>query len=94
MSVVAEYKVARPLKWMGEKYERGDTISRDRILANENVGEARLGSLQRTGFIVPANRPLAKMTKAELVDYGREVGAEVDPNMVKADLVAEIEGVL
>ena len=94
MAVAEKYRVLRPFKWMGVPYVRDDSISRETILKEKQVGESRLGSLQRTRFIEVAGRSLADMTKTELVDYGREVGAEVDPNMVKKDLVAAIEGVL
>ena len=75
---------------MGQQYERGDAISRTAFLKETQVGKARLGAMQRTGFISIV-RPLDGMTKPELVDYGREVGAEVDPNMLKDDLIAAIE---
>jgi hypothetical protein len=93
MAVAEQYRVKKPLKWLGVSYDRGDSIGRDTILADERVGISRLGSLQRTGFIEldPVTRPLDKMTKADLVDYGREVGADVNPNMVKADLVVAIQ---
>jgi hypothetical protein len=96
MAVAEKYRVVRPLKWRGVSYDRGDSISRDTILADEQVGVSRLGSLQRTGYISldPETRPLDKMTKADLVDYGREVGADVNPNMVKADLISAIQGEL
>ena len=90
---VVEYKARRGFKWLGVSYERGDRISRDTLLADEQVGESRLGSMQRNGFFEPVNRPVDKMTKTELVEYGREVGAEVHPNMNKADLTEAIEGV-
>ena len=91
---VAEYKARRGFKWRGVSYERGDTISRATFLADKAVGVSRLGSMQRTGYIEPVNRPVAGMTKTDLVAYGREVGADVNPNMNKADLTSAIEGVL
>jgi hypothetical protein len=94
MTVVAEYKARRGFKWLGVSYERGDTLSRDTFLKDTQVGESRLGSMQRTGYIEPVNRPISKMTKADLLSYGREVGADVNPNMNKTDLVSAIEGVL
>ncbi len=93
MAVAEKYRVDRGFKWMGQRYERGDAISRATFLKNKQVGESRLGSMQRTGFI-SISRPLDTLTKAELVDYGREVGAEVDPNMLKDDLIAAIESEL
>jgi hypothetical protein len=93
MAVAEKYRVDRGFKWMGVPYERGDSISRATFLKNKQVGESRLGSMQRTGFI-SISRSLDGMTKPELVDYGREVGAEVDPNMLKDDLVAAIESEL
>jgi len=36
-------------------------------------------------------RDLTKMTKPDLVEFGRTIGADVDPNMVKKVLVAAIE---
>ncbi len=78
---------------MGVQYERGDAISRATFLKEKQVGKTRLGAMQRTGFISIA-RSVDGMTKPELVDYGREVGAEVDPNMLKEDLVAAIESEL
>ncbi len=93
MAVVEKYRVDRGFKWMGVKYERGDPISRTTFLTEAKVGEARLGSMQRNGFISIV-RSLDGMTKPELVDYGREVGAEVDPNMLKEDLIAAIESEL
>ena len=81
---------------MGQQYERGDAISRSAILADTQVGEARLGSMQRVGMISldPETRSLGKMTKAELVDYGREIGADVNPNMTKTVLIETIESEL
>lgn len=91
MAVAEKYRVDRGFKWMGQQYERGDSISRATFLNNKQVGKSRLGAMQRNGFISIV-RPLDSMSKADLVDYGREVGAEVDPNMLKDDLVAAIEG--
>ncbi len=91
MAVVEKYRVDKGFKWMGQQYDRGDSISRATFLQETQVGKARLGAMQRTGFI-SIERSLDTLTKAELVDYGREVGAEVDPNMLKNDLVAAIEG--
>ena len=93
MTVAVEYKARRGFKWRGVSYERGDSISRDTFLADKQVGESRLGSMQRTGYIEPVNRPISGMTKSDLVAYGREVGADVNPNMNKTDLTAAIEGV-
>ncbi len=94
MAVVSEYEFDKPTKWMGVSYGRGDRISKATILAEKQVGVSRLASLQRNGFMHPVNRPLDKMSKADLVDYGREVGADVGPNMIKADLLEAIEGEL
>ena len=96
MAVAEKYRVERDFKWMGVDYGRGDSISRDTILSDKQVGKSKLGTLQRTGFIGldPMSRPFDKMTKTDLVDYGREVGADVDQNMVKKDLIAAIEGVV
>ncbi len=91
MAVAEKYRVDRGFKWMGQQYDRGDSISRATFLKETQVGKARLGAMQRNGFISIV-RPLDGMTKPELVDYGREVGAEVDPNMLKDDLIAAIEG--
>ncbi len=90
MAVAEKYRVDKGFKWMGHQYERGDAISRATFLKETQVGAARLGAMQRTGFI-SIERSLDTLTKAELVDYGREVGAEVDPNMLKDDLIAAIE---
>ncbi len=96
MAVVDKYRVLRPLKWMGVDYVRDDVITRDTILKEQQVGVSRLASLQRTGFLEPdaATRAVDQMTKTDLVDYGREVGADVHQNMVKKDLITAIEGVL
>ena len=96
MAVAAKYRVQRDFKWMGVPYARGDSISRDTILSDVQGGKSKLGTLQRTGVsgLDTASRPLGGMTKTELVDYGREVGADVDQNMVKKDLVSAIEGVV
>ncbi len=75
---------------MGVQYDRGDSISRATFLKETQVGKAKLGAMQRNGFISIV-RSLDTLTKPELVDYGREVGAEVDPNMLKDDLIAAIE---
>ena len=90
MAVAEKYRAKRPFKFNGRRIEQGDSVDRDYIL---KVSPEKLRVLQVTGFIEldPVTRPLDKMTKADLVDYGREVGAEVNPNMVKADLVAAIE---
>lgn len=90
MAVVEKYRVDHRFKWMGRQYERGDSISRATILKEKQVGLSKLGSLQRTGFLSIV-RSLDTLTKPELVDYGQEVGAEVDPNMRKEDLIAAIE---
>ena len=90
MAVAEKYRVDRGFKWMGQQYERGDSISRATFLKETQVGKAKLGAMQRTGFISIA-RSIDTLNKAELVDYGREVGAEVDPNMRKDDLIAAIE---
>lgn len=96
MAVAEQYRVNRGFKWMGTQYERGDSISRATILSNKQVGEARLGSLQRIGHIEldPVTRPIDKMLKADLIDYGREIGAEVSQKMLKADLIEAIRGEL
>ena len=90
MAVAEKYRVDKGFKWMGHQYERGDAISRATFLKETQVGKSRLASMQRTGFI-SMMRSVDSMNKAELVDYGREVGAEVDPNMLKEDLIAAIE---
>ena len=90
MAVAEKYRVDRGFKWMGQQYDRGDSISRATFLNNKQVGKSRLGAMQRNGFI-SIIRSVDTLTKAELVDYGREVGAEVDPNMLKDDLIAAIE---
>ncbi len=96
MVVAEKYRVERRFQWMGQWYERDDPISRQTILSNRQVGESRLGSLQRNGFISldPVTRPLDQLSKKELVEYGREVGADVKPNMVKTDLLSAIRSVL
>ena len=96
MAVAEKYRVQRDFKWMGVPYSRGDSISRDTILSDEQVGKSKLGTLQRTGYIGldALSRPLDELTKTDLVDYGREVGADVNQNMVKKDLISAIEGVL
>ena len=96
MAVAEKYEVLRPMKWLGKAYEPGDAIARDTILSDKQVGASKLGTLQRVGYIRldPRTRPVDKMTKAELVDYGREIGANVSPSMVKADLIEEIERTL
>ncbi len=90
MAIVEKYRVDRGFKWMGQQYKRGDVISRATILAEKQVGKAKLGAMQRNGFFSP-DRSIDTLNKAELVDYGREVGAEVDPTMRKDDLRAAIE---
>ena len=90
MAVAEKYRVDRGFKWMGQQYERGDSISRATFLKETQVGKAKLGAMQRTGFISIV-RSIDTLNKAELVDYGREVGAEVDPNMRKDDLITAIE---
>ena len=90
MAVAEKYRVDRGFKWMGQHYERGDSISRATFLKETQVGKAKLGAMQRNGFISIV-RSIDTLNKAELVDYGREVGAEVDPNMRKDDLIAAIE---
>ncbi len=94
MAVAEKYRVDKPFKWLGQQYERGDAISRSTILSDTRVGEARLGSLQRVGFISLVDRPLSEMNKAELVDYGHEVGAKVSSNMTNAVLIKTIESEL
>ena len=92
-AVAEKYRILRPVKWMGVDYVRDDVITRATILKEKQVGVSRLASMQRQGFMEMV-RSFDTLTKAELVDYGREVGADVDQNMVKKDLIAAIEGVL
>lgn len=94
MPVAEQYRVVRDLKFNGRQFERGDSIARDYILGSPRP--EMLGTLQRTGFIEldPVTRPLDKMTKAELIDYAREVDAEVNTNMRKDDLLDAIQEVL
>lgn len=96
MPVAEKYEVLRPMKWLGKSYEPGDAIARDAILSDRQVGASKLGTLQRVGYIRldPQTRPFGKMTKAELVEYGREIGADVTQGMLKADLIEEIERTL
>lgn len=93
MPVIEKYRVRQPFKWLGTQYEAGDAISRDTILSDEQVGASKLATLQRVRFIEPdpQTRSLDKLTKAELVDYAREIGATVDPNWLKADVREAIE---
>ncbi len=93
---VEKYRVEHAMKWKGAPYARGDSLSRDMILSDIQVGKSKLATLLRLGWLVPdpVTRPLDKMTKAELVDHGRDMGVDVDQNMVKKDLIAAIEGVL
>jgi len=93
MAVAEKYRAKRPFKFNGRQIEQGDSVERDYIL---KVSPEKLRVLQVTGFIEldPVTRPIGKMSKADLVDYGREVGADVNPNMVKADLVEAIESEL
>jgi hypothetical protein len=93
MPVAEQYRVLNRFQWMGTWYDRGDAISRDAILAAGEVGMSKLGSLQRTRFIDmdPVTRPLSKLTVDELIEHGREVGAEVKRGMTKRDLVTAIE---
>ncbi len=96
MAVVEKYRVEHAMKWKGTPYARGDALSRDMILSDTQVGESKLKTLLRLGWLVPdpGTRPLNKMSNADLVDHGRDMGADVHPNMVKKDLIAAIEGVL
>ena len=93
MAVAEKYRVVRDFKFNGRQFTSGDSIARDFIV---DVAPEKLGTLQRVRFIEldPLTRPLDKMTKTELIDYGREVGAKVDHKMTKADLVEAIKGVI
>lgn len=93
MPVAEKYRALRDFKFNERKFKRGDAISRDYILS---TNPEKLGTLQRAKFIGldPLTRPLDKMTKVELVEYGREVGADVDQRMTKAELREAIKGVL
>lgn len=93
MPVVEKYRVRQSFKWLGVQYKPGDAISRETILSDANVGESKLGTLQRVRFIEPdpQTRSLDKMTKSELVEYAREVGASVDPNWRKSDVLEAIQ---
>lgn len=90
MPVAEKYRAVRNFKFAGLAFNRGDSIEREFILAKTDA--SKLGTLQRTGFIEldPVTRPLDKMTKADLIEYGREVGASVDQRMTKADLLDAI----
>lgn len=90
MAVVEKYEVLRTLKFNGRDFERGDAIDRAYIVS---VAPEKEGTLVRTGFIglAPHQRDLNKMTKAELVDFGRDIGATVDHNWRKDDLIDAIE---
>ena len=93
MAVAEKYRVDKGFKWMGHQYERGDAISRATFLKEKQIGEARLGAMQRTGFISVVE-DWRTFTNTNMVEYGREVGADVHPNMLKADLVDAIESEL
>lgn len=96
MPVVEKYRVRQSFKWLGVQYKPGDAISRETILSDKQVGESKLGTLQRVRFIEPdpQTRPLEGMSKSELVEYAREVGARVDPNWRKAEILEEIQGAI
>lgn len=91
--MIERYRVLNRFQWHGQWYERGDAISRDVILADANVGVSRLGSLQRTRFIEPdpVTRPLDKMTKAELIDHARDLGASFDASWRKSDILEAVQ---
>lgn len=93
MPVVEKYRVRQAFKWLGVQYEPGDAISRETILADAQVGVSKLGTLQRVRFIEPdpLTRPIDKMSKSDLVDYAREVGADIDPNWRKSDILEAIQ---
>lgn len=93
MPVAEAYRVLHRFQWQGRWYDRGDAISRDAILSAGEVGLSKLGSLQRTRFIDldPVTRPLDKFTVDELIEHGRELGAEVKRGMRKTDLIRAIE---
>ncbi len=88
--IVEKYRVVRDFKFNGRNFERGDAIDRSYIV---DVAPEKEGTLVRTRFIelAPEMRDLTKMTKADLVEFGRTIGADVDPNMVKSVLVDAIE---
>jgi len=88
--MVEKYRVTRDFKFNGRQFARGDAIDRAYIV---NVDPAKEGTLVRTRFIelAPHQRDLSKMTKTELVEFGRNIGATVDQNWVKADLIDAIE---
>jgi hypothetical protein len=93
MAVAEKYRVVRDFKFNGRDFQRGDAIERAYIVA---VAPEKEGTLLRTRFIelAPHQRDLSKMTKSDLVELGRTVGATVDPNWRKADLIEAIEGEL
>ena len=91
MAVAEKYRARRGFKYSGRRFEMGEPIDRSYII--NDGGETKLRVLQRAGFIEldPVTRPLDKMTKADLIEYGREVGADVQHNMTKTDLLAAIK---
>ena len=96
MAVAEKYEVLHPMKYRGVSYEVGEAIARDTILADKQVGVAKLGTLQRVGYIRldPATRPIKSMKVAELLDYGLEIGADVTRGMTKPVMLEEIERTL
>ena len=60
------------------------TPHRDRLLA----GDYDPG---KTATTTPTGEELDGMTKAELVAYGEQIGAEVDSSATKADVRAAID---
>ena len=94
MPVVDAYRVNRELKFNGRQYAVGDAIPHDAIVeVDRRLGSDKLGSLLRTRWIEPdpVTRPLTEMTKDELIEHGRNIGAEFQASWKKADIRAAIE---
>ena len=87
------YKWTQARKFNGRQYERGDTITRDEILA---VNPEKLGTLERVRLIEPdpLTNPVDKMTKDELIQHARDIGAKVDHNWRKAQIREAVEDAL
>lgn len=75
----------------GRVFQAGDAIARSWVI--EAGSEAKLGVLQRSGFVTdigfsPTN--IARRTKAELVDKAHELGVKASSSWTKRDLIEAI----
>ena len=88
------YRAMRDFTFNGRHISAGDRVERAWIVG---VAPEKEGTLLRTRFIEAVGftgDDLGRKSKPELVEFARTLGATVDPNWRKADLIEAIRGEL